>query len=95
MNCWSRPAGFEQQILFWVEQADLMRITGVSREDAFLLVSHGITSVPDLTRRNIIELTTIRLSMAVMAFSYGFDAPSQNDIESWATEAKSMEVVIY
>ncbi len=30
-----------------------------------------------------------------MAFTYGFDAPSTRDIESWVDEAKNLPVVIY
>lgn len=89
------PRGFSEQVLFWVEQADLLRISGVSKDDAFMLVAHGITSVPDLAHRNPIELATMRLSMKVMAFQNGFDAPSTEEMEGWVNEAKNMDVVIY
>lgn len=90
------PKGFDQQILFWVEQADLLRISGVSRDDAFLLVANGVTSVPDLARyNNVISVGALKISMGLMAFTYGFDAPSTRDIESWVDEAKNLPVVIY
>lgn len=90
------PKGFDQQILFWVEQADLLRVTGVSRDDAFLLVANGVTSVPDLARyNNVISVGALKISMSLMAFTYGFDAPSTSDIESWVNEAKNLPVVIY
>jgi predicted small lipoprotein YifL len=90
------PKGFDQQILFWVEQADLLRIKGVSRDDAFLLVANGVTSVPDLARyNNVISVGALKISMGLMAFTYGFDAPSTRDIESWVDEAKNLPVVIY
>ncbi|PIQ28660.1 hypothetical protein COW36_12190 [bacterium (Candidatus Blackallbacteria) CG17_big_fil_post_rev_8_21_14_2_50_48_46] len=89
------PRGFEQQILFWVEQADLLRITGVSRDQAWLLVANGITSVPDLARRNVIELGALKVSLALMAFQYGMDAPSLDELKDWTEEAKSLEPLIY
>jgi len=89
------PGGFEQQILFWVEQADLLRITGVSRDDAWLLVANGITSVPDLARRNVIELAAMKLSISILALQYGMDVPSLDDLKAWTEEAKTLQPVIY
>ena len=89
------PGGFEQQILFWVEQADLLRITGVSRDDAWLLVANGITSVPDLARRNIVELAAMKLSISILALQYGMDVPSLDDLKTWTEEAKTLQPVIY
>jgi hypothetical protein len=89
------PAGFEQQILFWVEQADLLRVSGVNRDQAWLLVANGITSVPDLARRNIVELGALKLSLTVMAFQYGMTAPSLDELKAWTEEAKTLEPVIY
>ncbi|MGE3725067.1 MAG: DUF4332 domain-containing protein [Candidatus Sericytochromatia bacterium] len=89
------PGGFEQQILFWVEQADLLRITGVSRDDAWLLVANGITSVPDLARRNIVELAAMKLSISILALQYGMDVPSLDDLKAWTEEAKTLQPVIY
>lgn len=89
------PGGFEQQILFWVEQADLLRITGVSRDDAWLLVANGITSVPDLARRNVVELAAMKLSISILALQYGMDVPSLDDLKAWTEEAKTLQPVIY
>lgn len=90
------PKNFSQQVLFWVEQADLLRISGVSREQAWLLASMGITSAPDLARRNnIIELTALQVNMKLLAFSNGMKAPSLSELEDWADEAAGLEPVIY
>lgn len=89
------PNWFEQQLLFWVEQADLLRITNVNRDQAFLMVAHGITSAPDLARRNVIELAALMVSMKIMAFQYGMKAPSLDELEGWAKEARTLEPVIY
>ena len=89
------PRGFEQLVLFWVEQADLLRVSGIGRDHAWLLVANGITSVPDLARRNIIELGALRVSMGLMAIQYGMDAPTLDELQDWAEEAKSLEPLIY
>ncbi len=90
------PSGFSQQILFWVEQADLLRVSGVDRDQAWLLAASGITSIPDLARRtNIIEQTTLQVSMKIMALTYGLSAPSLTELKSWVTEAQGLDPVIY
>jgi len=90
------PSGFSQQVLFWVEQADLLRLSGVDRDQAWLLAANGITSVPDLARRtNVIEQTALQVTMKIMALSYGLSAPSLSELKSWVTEAQGLEPVIY
>lgn len=89
------PKGFNQQVLFWAEQADLLRISGVSKDQAWLLVANGVTSVPDLARRNVIDLGAMLVSLKLMAFQYGMDAPSMSELQDWAEEAQTMEPVIY
>lgn len=89
------PRGFDQLVLFWVEQADLLRISGVNRDQAWLLVANGITSVPDLARRNAVELGALRVSIALMAFQYGMDAPTLSELQTWAEEAKTLPPLIY
>lgn len=90
------PSGFKYQVLFWVEQADLLRITGVSREDAWMLAANGITSVPDLARRtNSLEQTALLTSLKLMALQNGFDQPSRSDLEAWVNEAQNLEPMIY
>lgn len=90
------PSGFSQQVLFWVEQADLLRVSGVDRDQAWLLAASGITSIPDLARRtNVIEQSTLQVSMKIMALSYGLSAPSLNELKNWVTEAQGLEPVIY
>lgn len=89
------PKGFNQQILFWVEQADLLRVSGISKDQAWLLVANGITSVPDLGRRNVIELGALFISLKAQAFQYGMDAPSFDELKAWTEEARGMQPVIY
>jgi hypothetical protein len=89
------PKGFSQQLLFWIEQADLLRVSGISKDQAWLLVANGITSVPDLARRNPIELTTMIVSIKLMAFQYGMDAPSVSELIDWSEEARTLQPAIY
>ena len=89
------PRAFDQLVLFWVEQADLLRVSGIGRDQAWLLVANGITSVPDLARRNIIELGALRVSMGLMAIQYGMKAPDLDDLQDWSEEAKTLEPLIY
>lgn len=90
------PSGFNQQVLFWAEQADLLRITGISRDQAWLLVANGITSVPDLARRStVIEQTAIVLNLKIAGLQYGMKAPSLDDFKAWVKEAQTLQPVLY
>jgi len=90
------PANFSHQILFWVQQADLLRVSGINREHAWLLTAAGITSVPDLARRtNVIEQNLLVLSLKTLALSYGLSSPSKSELEAWVNEAQGLEPIIY
>ncbi|MGV3526401.1 MAG: DUF4332 domain-containing protein [Candidatus Sericytochromatia bacterium] len=90
------PKGFSQQVLFWIEQADLLRISGVSKDQAWLLVAAGITSVPDLARRSSgIEQAALVLSLKTLGFQYGISAPNLDTFQDWVDEAQQLEPVIY
>ncbi len=89
------PKDFSRQLLFWVEQADLLRLKDVNRDQAWLLVASGVTSVPDLARRGTVELGAMVVAMKVTALSYGIDAPSLSELKDWAEEAQTLEPMIY
>ena len=89
------PKDFSRQLLFWVEQADLLRLKDVNRDQAWLLVANGITSVPDLARRGSIELGALMVSMKISALTYGIDAPGLEELKDWANEAQGLDPVIY
>lgn len=89
------PKDFSRQLLFWVEQADLLRLRDVSPDQAWLLVASGITSVPDLARRTSFELGAMVISMQVTGLTYGIDAPSLSELRDWAQEAQTLQPVIY
>ena len=89
------PKDFSRQLLFWVEQADLLRLKEVNKDQAWLLVASGITSVPDLARRSSFELGAMVVSMQITALTYGIDAPSLSELKDWAEEAQTLDPVIY
>jgi hypothetical protein len=89
------PKDFSRQLLFWVEQADLLRLHDVNPDQAWLLVASGVTSVPDLARRSAFELGAMVVSMQITALTYGIDAPSLSELKDWAEEAQALEPVIY
>lgn len=91
-----KPSWFKPQLLFWLSQADLLRVSGVSREDSFLLAANGVTSVPDLARRNnIIDRGLLKVNMAITAALEGFPIPKMDEIEAWTNEATTLEPVIF
>lgn len=90
------PARFAEQVLFWVQQADLLRVPGIEREQAWLLAAAGVTSTPDLARRtNAVGQTALLLSLKTMALAHGMPLPSASQLETWVSQAQQLEPVIY
>lgn len=90
------PTRFSEQITFWVQQADLLRVSSVEREQAWLLAAAGVTSVPDLAiRTHTVGQAALLLSLKTMALSYGLPAPSKSQLETWVAEAQHLEPIIY
>lgn len=89
------PKDFSRQLLFWVEQADFLRLRDVGTDQAWLLVASGVTSVPDLARRTPFELGAMVVSMQITGLTYGIDAPSLNELKNWVQEAQALQPVIY
>jgi len=87
---------FKTQVLFWVERADMLRIKDVSVDDSFLLVMSGITSVPHLARfNNPIDQAALKIQLSLLAFQYGKQIPSFDEIKSWTNEATTLAPVLY
>ncbi|MBF2054136.1 MAG: DUF4332 domain-containing protein [Candidatus Sericytochromatia bacterium] len=90
------PARFAEQVLFWVQQADLLRVPGIDREQAWLLAAAGVTSTPDLARRtNAVGQTALLLSLKTMALAHGLPLPSASQLETWVSQAQQLEPIIY
>jgi small-conductance mechanosensitive channel len=78
-----------KQLLKWVNQADLMRIDGVGGEYSELLFSAGISTVVELSRRNPVNLYP-RLLEENEAKKLVRRLPTQENVEKWVEEAKTL-----
>lgn len=87
---------FKGLVLFWVERADMLRIKDVSLDDSFLLVMSGITSVPHLARfNNIFDQAALKVQLSLLAFQYGMQIPSLDEIKTWTQDATMLEPILY
>ncbi len=87
---------FKSQVLFWVERADMLRLKDVSLDDSFLLVMSGITSVPHLARfNNPIDQAALKVQLSLLAFQYGMQIPSYDEVRSWTSESTRLAPVLY
>ena len=83
----------EQQVLLWVKQADLARISGVDVVYSSLLVTAGVATVPDLARRNPARLY-LKLADVSQAMDLVRKTPGENQVRSWVSQAKLLPRVI-
>jgi predicted flap endonuclease-1-like 5' DNA nuclease len=79
----------DDQILRWVNHADLYRITGVAAEFAELLEAAGVDSVPELAQRNPVNL---QKAMAEKNEEKKLTrrVPSESMVTAWVAEAKTL-----
>jgi hypothetical protein len=77
------------QIMRWINYADLFRIRGVAGEYAQLLEAAGVDSVPELAQRNPDRLAGA-LSATNEEKKLVRQAPSAKQVAAWVTEAKSL-----
>lgn len=80
----------KDDILTWVNHADLFRITGVAGQFAELLEAAGVDSVPELATRKPENL------VAALAEANGKRQlvrrlPSLSEVNRWVAEAKSLD----
>ena len=92
----SKQAGIsEKVILDLVNQADLMRVKGVSAQSAALLKAAGVDTLKELKRRNAenlaeaMEQKNSRKKTPIVK-----RAPSAKTVEKWVEEAKSLKPVV-
>jgi predicted flap endonuclease-1-like 5' DNA nuclease len=83
----------EKLILEWVNLADLMRVKGIGEEYSDLLEEAGVNSVKELRNRRPDHLCQ-SLRQANAKRKLVRRVPSQNDVESWVQQAKSINPVI-
>ena len=85
----------EQQLLGWVNRADLMRVRGVGEEYSDLLEQAGVDTVKELRNRKpanlhakMIETNTAKKGRIVRR------PPSLGEVERWVAHAKELTAMV-
>lgn len=78
-----------KRILKFANMADLYRITGVGSEFAELLAEAGVDTVPELARRNPVNLTKMLL-VANEAKNLTRRVPTEKEVTKWVEEATTL-----
>ncbi len=76
-----------QKILDWVNRADLFRIKGVADEYSDLLEAAGVDTVPELAKRNAVNLLT-KLTEINTVQHLVRRMPTQREVSNWVEHAK-------
>ena len=79
----------ENQILEWVNRADLYRIKGIGSEYADLLEASGVDTVAELGQRKAENLFE-KLKMVNGEKKKVRDLPNVEQVEKWIEQAKSL-----
>ncbi|MCP3981402.1 MAG: DUF4332 domain-containing protein [bacterium] len=83
----------EKLLLEWSNMADMMRISGVGPQFAELLEASGVDTVKELRNRNAENLAEKILEINAEK-KLAKSAPSNNQVQKWIDQAKSMEPTI-
>lgn len=78
-----------QQVLEWVNRADLMRVKGIGSEYSDLLEAAGVDTVKELATRRADNLHA-KLEEVNAAKKLVRRTPTAADVEKWVAEAKTM-----
>jgi predicted flap endonuclease-1-like 5' DNA nuclease len=90
----SKDAGIdEHKILEWVNRADLYRIKGIGSEYSDLLEAAGVDTVVELSKRRADNLTEKMVEVNV-AKRLVRRIPTQQMVEGWITEAKTLKRIV-
>jgi predicted flap endonuclease-1-like 5' DNA nuclease len=79
----------DDQVLRWVNHADLYRIKGVAAEFAELLEAAGVDSVPELAQRSPANLQK-RMEEVNEQKKLTRRVPSESQVTAWVAEAKTL-----
>jgi predicted flap endonuclease-1-like 5' DNA nuclease len=82
------------QILRWVNHADLFRIKGVAGQYAELLEAAGVDSVVELGTRNAANLHAKLIEANSGAKRLVRQLPALKTVEGWIAQAKQMDRVV-
>jgi len=77
------------QILTWVNEADLMRISGVAEGFSQLLEAAGVDTVKELAHRNAENLTA-KIAEVNEQLNLTGRVPTQEMVEGWIAQAKGL-----
>ena len=77
------------EILTWVNEADLMRISGIAEGFSQLLEAAGVDTVKELAQRNAENLTA-KIAEVNEQMKLTGRVPNQETVEGWITQAKSL-----
>jgi hypothetical protein len=80
-------------ILNWANMADLLRVAGVSEEDAELLEAAGVDTVPELAQRNPENLFHA-LEKANQQRKMVDHPPTLEQVKSWIAQAKGLPRIL-
>ena len=79
----------DDQVLRWVNHADLFRIKGIGAEFAELLEAAGVDSVPELAQRSPANLQK-RMVEVNEQRKLTRRVPSESQVTAWVAEAKAL-----
>jgi predicted flap endonuclease-1-like 5' DNA nuclease len=83
----------EDQLLEWVNRADLMRVRGVGEEYSDLLEAAGVDTVKELRRRNAANLLAAMVDVNTKRRLVR-RLPTQSMVERWIAHAKELDPVV-
>jgi predicted flap endonuclease-1-like 5' DNA nuclease len=90
----AESAGFSpEQILEWVNRADLMRVRGIGSEYADLLENSGVDTVKELRRRNVKTLTA-KMNEVNEKKKLVRRLPTESMVAAWIEHASSLEPIV-
>lgn len=78
-----------QQLLTWVNEADLMRVPGVAEGFSQLLEASGVDTVKELATRNAENLTA-KIAEVNEQLKLTGRVPNQETVAGWIEQAKTM-----
>ncbi len=82
------------EILKWVNHADLMRLDGVGSEYADLLEAAGVDSPSELAQRNAANLATTFKELDAARPDTVRRVPSEDTVAKWIAQAKTLAKVV-
>ena len=77
-------------LLEWINRADLARVKGIGEEYADLLELAGVDTVPELARRNAVNLHKKLIEVAEAKKNVVRRVPAASEVTKWVAAAKEL-----